>query len=350
MRAMSADERRRAAPGHLAAASVPQAGTRVVVRYRLPAPDPRTGARLTDVVGELESADGQALVVRTRRGPVRVEAASVEVVKEVPPRPIRRGAPHRALSVDDLQRVMLGAWPAMETARLGEWVLRASRGFTNRGNSVMTAGSPGRPMPDAVDAVERWYARRGLPSNLTVAGPVGFDPARDTLAAELLRRGYVPRVTTRTLTAAAAEVTLRADPPPPGVAVSAAEVLTDEWLTAYRGYRDVDDEAARAVLVGSPAQDFALARHEGRVLGIGRLGVASAWGGVAAMWVSPAARRRGIASALLGELAARAQARGVRSLHLQTDTDNLPALALYTAHGFAPHHDYVNLRRPDVGD
>ena len=85
---------------------------------------------------------------------------------------------------------MVGAWPAMETARLGDWVLRASRGFTQRANSVVTAGSPGIAVPAALDAVERWYAERGLPANLTLAGPVGFDPADDAVGVEALRRGY----------------------------------------------------------------------------------------------------------------------------------------------------------------
>jgi GNAT superfamily N-acetyltransferase len=353
MRAMSGDERRPGAPRHGrpegVPAGVPGTGTRVVVRHRLPAPDPLTGARLTDVVGELVAADRDTLVVATRRGEVRVPTSAVEVVREVPPRPSRRGAPHRALSVEDLERVMVGAWPAMETARLGDWLLRASRGFTNRANSAMTAGSPGLPLAAAVDEVERWYGERGLPANLSVAGPVGFEPSRDPLVAELLARGYRPRVVTRTLTGATDVVLARAGARalPDGVAVHTAEGLDDAWLTAYRGYRDVDEVAARAVLTGSPAQDLATATaRDGTVVGIGRLGVASAWGGVAAMWVAPSVRRLGVASAVLGALAGRARTRGVRSLHLQTDTDNPAALALYAGHGFTPHHDYVNAHRP----
>ena len=125
----------------------PRVGSRVVVRHRLDRPDPRTGATLTDVVGELVADDDGILVVRTRRGEVRVPRVEVTALKEVPPSPSRRGKPHRALSTEDLQRVMVGAWPAMETARLGDWVLRASRGFTQRANSVVTAGSPGLPVP-----------------------------------------------------------------------------------------------------------------------------------------------------------------------------------------------------------
>ncbi len=351
MRAMSTGERRPEGPRHdgptATARAVPPIGTRVVVRHRMAAPDPLSGATLTDVVGDLVGADDEVLVVATRRGDVRVPTGSVEVVHPVPPRPARRGAPHRALSVEDLERVMVGAWPAMETARLGDWVLRASRGFTNRANSAMTAGSPGRALDTAVDDVERWYGERGLPANVCVAGPVGFSVPGDDLAALLLGRGYVPRVVTRCLTAATSEVAARTSAvAPDGVRVRTSEDLDDAWLDAYRGYREVDDVAARAVLTGSPAQDLATATDaDGAVVGIGRLGVAAAWGGVAAMWVAPEARRRGVAGAVLGALAARATARGLRSLHLQTDTDNAPALALYERHGFVPHHDYVNLVR-----
>ncbi len=349
MRAMDAPE---VGSGH-----DPRVGSRVVVRHRLGSPDPLTGATLTDAVGELVSDDDGILVVRTRRGEVRVPRADVTALKEVPPSPSRRGKPHRALSVEDLQRVMVGAWPAMETARLGDWLLRASRGFTQRANSVMTAGSPGIPVPAALDTVERWYAARGLAPNLTVAGPVGFDPADDAVGAEALRRGYVARVATLTLTA---PTRLIADPPPgggPGGVGDPQEVevgaeLTEAWFAAYRAYRPVDDEAARAILTGSPGQAFATVRDgggddehgDGDVIGIGRLGLSAAWGGIAAMWVDPAARRRGIATAMLAALARSAQRAGAGSLHLQTDTDNTTALALYERHGFERHHAYVNLR------
>ena len=87
--------------------------------------------------GDIIVADADGiLVVRTRRGDVRVPRSEVTALKEIPPSPSRRGKPHRALSVEDLQRVMVDAWPAMETARLGDWLLRASRGFTQRANSV----------------------------------------------------------------------------------------------------------------------------------------------------------------------------------------------------------------------
>lgn len=327
----------------------PPVGSRVVVRYRLPSPDPLTGATLTDVVGDLVAADADSLVVASRRGEVRVARVDVTVVKVVPPRPSRRGAPHRALSVEDLQRVMVGAWPAMETARLGDWLLRASRGFTQRANSVVAVGDPGLPLADALVEVERWYAARDLPANLTVAVPVGSDPALDPLTLEALVRGYEVRQPTVTLTAATravADLAVReASPDSRPPVVGLGTTMADEWLAAYRSYREVDEVAARAILTGSPEQVFATARDGSQVVGVGRLGLADAWGGVAAMWVSPTARRRGVASLLLRALAREALDRGVLSLHLQTDEANTAALALYERHGFERHHVYVNVAR-----
>ena len=327
----------------------PRVGSRVVVRHTLPEADPLTGATLTDVVGDLVETDAATLVVRTRRGLVTVPRHLVTALKEIPPTPSRRGSPHRALSIEDLQRVMVGAWPAMESERLGDWVLRASRGFTQRANSVVTAGSPARPLPEALDAVERWYAARDLPANLTMAGPVGFDPASDLVGAEALRRGYRGRVATVTLTAPtrliARQPPRRADNEVAGVQeVEVGRDLTDDWFAAYRSYRAVDDRAARVVLTGSPDQVFATTRDAGgRVVGIGRLGLASAWGGIAAMWVEPTMRRRGVADAMLTALARAAEGAGVASLHLQSDSDNHVALAVYGQRGFDRHHEYVNL-------
>jgi ribosomal protein S18 acetylase RimI-like enzyme len=324
---------------------VPPVGTRLVVRHRLAVPDPLTGATLTDVVGDLVHVDADHLLVRTRRGEVAVERGSVTALKELPPRPSRRGAPHLALSVEDLERVMVGAWPAVESEHLGDWLLRASSGFTHRANSVMTAGDPGRPLEDAVRAVEEWYGARGLPPMLTLATPVGAGLEGDPLGVLLLARGYRPRVPTTAFTAAVDTVRSATPEAADGAVVSLSPDLDDAWFAAYRSYREAPEEPARAVLTGSPAQVFATARDAEGVVGIGRLGVAATWGGVAAMWVAPRARRRGIGAALLRRLADDAAARGIRSLHLQTDTDNPAAQGLYRRAGFVAHHEYTTLRR-----
>jgi N-acetylglutamate synthase len=325
-------------------APLPAVGARVVVRSRLPAPDPRTGATLTDAVGALVALDEHRMTVATRRGEVTVERADVVAVKQVPPPPSRRGAAHRSLSVDDLQRVMVGAWPAVETTPLGQWLLRASGGFTHRANSAMTAGDPGRPLAEAVDHVERWYAVRALSPMLTVAGAADDELGTAPLAAELGTRGYVARKPTVTLTAAAEHVA--GAPHTSAAPVEMTTALTAAWLTAYGSYRPVDEHAARGILTGSPEQVFATTSEAGQVAGVGRLGISAGWGGIAAMWVHPRARGRGLGGQLLAALAREATRRGIRSLHLQVDADNTSAIALYTRHGFVPHHVYTTFTAP----
>jgi len=146
---------------------------------------------------------------------------------------------------------------------------------------------------------------------------------------------------TLTLTAAADVVAAR---DPGSASVHLTEDLEEPWLAALRSYRPLEDEdAVRAVLTGSPAQVFATVTDGDEVVAAGRLGVASAWGGIAAMWVSPTHRRRGLARAVVGALAAEARRRGTRSLHLQVHPTNGAAMALYEAAGFAPHHAYAHL-------
>lgn len=68
-------------------------GTRVVVRRRL-----ATGG-YGDVLGDLLEVGPDGVVVRTRRGPVRVAAADIALGKPVPPPPARR-APQGAGEAD----------------------------------------------------------------------------------------------------------------------------------------------------------------------------------------------------------------------------------------------------------
>jgi N-acetylglutamate synthase len=328
--------------------ALPPTGARVVVRYRLTVPDPPTGATQTDVVGELRFVTDREITVDARRGTVRVARADIVAIKEVPPSPSRRAAAHRALSVQDLEQVMVGAWPAGDTARLGGWLLRATGGFTHRANSVLALGDPGLPLDDAVRHAERWYHDRGLGPMFTVASRLDERPATGPLGVILAQRGYSPRVTTRVLTAPALLE-------PPGASSGAgphidlSPTLTADWLEAFGSYREVDESAARRILTGSPEQVFATAWSGRAVIGTGRLGISAGWGGIAAMWVHPGFRRRGVATQALRALAAEARRRGIRSLHLQVDADNRDAIATYERHGFEPHHHYTTVRAPGPG-
>ena len=123
--------------------------------------------------------------------------------------------------------------------------------------------------------------------------------------------------------------------------------LTEAWFAAYRAYRPVDDEAARAILTGSPGQAFATVRDDERRRRH-RHRAARPVGGLGRHRRDVGRPRRPAAAASPPRCSPRSRAppsrAGAASLHLQTDTDNTTALALYERHGFERHHAYVNLR------
>ena len=331
-------------------------GSRVVVRWRLETPDPATGATLTDAVGTLLERDAETVVVETSRGRVTIELSRVTAAKEVPPKPSRRGAAHLALSIEDLQRVMTPSWGAVERATLGDWALRASAGYTQRGNSVVSVGSPGKPLADAVTEVEAWYAARGLPAKFALAGPRGFDPAGDPLGALLLGRGYTAGSRTLNLTAAR-ETIAAADPGGPGLTFS--DELTPDWLEAYRHTRATVPGATEAVLRDSPRVIFASIIPGGGLsqqlglrapgaagttpIALARLGIGAGWAGLGAVWTDPAYRGRGLAAHLSASLAVRLREEGTALIHLQVEHDNETAIRLYRRLGFDVHSSYVYL-------
>lgn len=336
-------------------------GSRVVVRWRLEAPDEATGATLTDTVGTLALRDDDTLTVDSARGPVTIERRRVVAAKEVPPRPSRRGAAHLALSIADLQRVMAPSWGAAERESLGDWILRASSGFSQRGNSVVPVGDAGVPLTDAVVRAEHWYAARGLPAKFAVAGPEGFDPADDPLGRLLLSRGYTVGSLTLNLTAATATVAA-ADPGGPEVVLSPEP--GEAWLTAYRGTRRTVAGATEGVLMGSPRQVFGHIAPGGgfsqklglrapdaagtRPIALGRLGIAAGWAGLGAVWTDPAYRGRGLAAHLTARLAAEASRDRIQLIHLQVEHDNPTAITLYRRLGFDIHSSYAYLTSPET--
>ena len=314
---------------------------------------------MTDAVGTLVSRSDTEVVVATRHGDVTIPRDRIVAAKEVPPRPSRRGAAHVALSVEEIQRVMGPSWGALEREQLGDWELRASRGFTQRGNSVLPVGDPGMPLSRAVDEVEAWYAVRGLPARVSLAGPVGFEPGDDLLGAELLARGWTAGDRTLNLTASTDAV---AGAGSTGPAVALSRALDDGWLAAYAQSRSMDPVVAAQVLTGSPDQLFGsvalgggLAQGLGlntpgsqaqRPVAIGRLAVAGGWAGLAAVWTDPSFRGRGLATRVTTELVRAARTDGIRLVHLQVEADNGPARALYERLGFRQHSSYVYLTAP----
>ncbi|MFB4319847.1 GNAT family N-acetyltransferase [Actinomadura sp. 21ATH] len=237
------------------------------------------------------------------------------------------------MEIHDLEKEAALGWRAPEEEPLGDWTLRAAEGFTGRANSALATGSPGMPLPQAVDTVTAWYTARGLPPMIAVPYPTAR-PEASPLDRLLAARGWTIRSGAATvMTATPADL-----PAPPAADLHTAPEPDAAWLSLYapNGLPPI----ATRLLTSAPWQTFAQIVHQGKAIAIGRVAGSETWAGITAVEVHPAHRRRGLATAITAALSAHAADRGTKALYLQVENDNPNARALYDRLGFKPHHAY----------
>lgn len=342
-------------------------GHRIVVRRIVGI---REGRPLfSDALGELVELSETHLTVATAQGRLRVPVAEVHRAKRVPP--TRRPT---AAAVVELELAADEAWPAAVRDRLGGWLLRAADGWTGRANSALPVGDPDRPLPAALDAVERWYADLGQPpmvnTPLPLANPVGAElDARgwdsgppvlvQTVPLAALVQTAPPAVpaqtaspATLTQTAPPAVLTQTAPPAVPErdgpTPVELTAAPSDDWLTVAAGRKGGLPDAARHVLTAVDQVCFAHVYADGTLLAIGRGTVTGQgrWLGLSLIEVLPEARRQGLAGRIIRALADWGVAAGASHAFLRVEQRNTPAVALYRALGFTTHHTYLTRIAP----
>src|SRR3954454_12473653 len=131
---------------------------------------------MTDLLGVMESWSDGVTAVRDEHGVVtEIRLAEIVSGKTVPPRRSRR----MRVSAEQACLMANASWPPVEVEPLGEWLLRASGGFSARANSAMATGDPGVPLEVALDRVRGFYAARALPAwaQVVVGSPTaaGFE-------------------------------------------------------------------------------------------------------------------------------------------------------------------------------
>ena len=283
--------------------TVPPVGSRVSIRYRLPA------GEFTDVIGHVLAMDPR-IVLRTKSGElVEIAPADVVAVREL------SHAPVRASQIRTLEHAAALAWPGTEQHWHDGWLLRAGGGYTSRANSAVPLDFSATiaALPGVID----WYERRGLAPWLAL--PERLVPVR---AAGIKNT----RVMVNDLSGGEAhpEVTLLDRPDP-------------AWLTCYE--RDVPVPVLTAVIDG----EVVFASVAGAAVGRGAVTTApdgTVWLGISAVHVDSAHRRRGHARTLCRALIDWGARRGATRAYVQVLSDNAAAIALYSRLGFVLHHHH----------
>ncbi|MBU9762868.1 GNAT family N-acetyltransferase [Mycobacterium sp. TNTM28] len=304
---------------------LPALGSRVSLRYRLPAGSAKP---LTDVIGHLEQREPTVLI-RTKDGDlVEVMPGDVVSVREL------SHAPVRASEIRALEHAAASGWPGVEQHWHRGWLLRAGHGVTSRANSALPLGVSAQ-IAD-LDAVRDWYRERGLPAWLAL--PERLLPIRTP--------GVKPaRVMVRELPAPPPSSSNVTPAHPSSSSVTLAQQPDPQWRRIYE--RDVPVDVLTAVIDGQ----LTFATVPERAVGRGAVTTApdgSAWLGISSVRVSPGHRRHGHARTVCEALLAWGAGLSVARAYVQVEVGNHEAIALYTSLGFRLHHQTRYVAAEDV--
>jgi GNAT superfamily N-acetyltransferase len=193
------------------------------------------------------------------------------------------------------------------------------------------------PLPDAVAAVERWYAERDLRPRAPV--PLhGAEAADEAFGAAGWSRDE--------------DVCVLAAPlggwPAGDAEVELADEPDDAWLVGYRYRGSRLPPVARQGLVNAEGPVFASVQAApGPLAAVARGALVEGWLCVTAVTVAEEHRRRGLATAVMAALGDWARDRGATACVLQVVASNAPAMGLYDRLGFTEHHRYYYRWAPE---
>ncbi len=237
------------------------------------------------------------------------------------------------MDIGTIEERALNAWPALATVMMDGWVLRLSRGYTKRANSLNAlhpSGALGQLLPQA----EAVFAAAGLRAVVRLS-PLVPDGTDDMLAG----RGYVAADPTTVMIADIGRCAHDID-----IDVDIAAGLDADWAAGFAGANDVpgrhrDTHDRMLGNLALPAA-FATLRRDGRPIAYGLAVAERGLVGLFDIVTLPGARRQGAGRRLVQALMAWGRAQGAAQAYLQVVDANAPARALYAGLGFQPAYAY----------
>jgi N-acetylglutamate synthase len=307
-------------------------GERWVIRHRL------ADGSATDVIGWIEQIEPKSISVATSGGRIiRVATVDIILARRAPaaaggPDPLRTTA-------EELERYALPGWLGFSEP-LGEWTLRAARGFTWLANSCLAVGDPGMPVASAAREIVAFSSAHAIPPRAQVI-------AGSQTEAELRALGWLDAHRDTDVLVCRLSDLLGDHLPDPAVLV--AETLTASWQAAYHLSRpdDVDPAVVRMVLDGHPPRAFgSVAGGAEQVVAIARGHLNGPWLGVSSVWTDPDHRGHGLTTKVVIALGHWAARRGGRYVYSHVATANEEARRGFGELGFALHHRNRQLSAP----
>lgn len=232
-----------------------------------------------------------------------------------------------------LEEAALNAWPALQQILYDGWILRFSRGYTKRANSVNPLYSSRLALGEKLATCERLYREQGLPPTFRLSP---FTPSAE-LSGMLDERAYTTVEPSLVLRRPLRQLAASGVPEP-------CEETLDGWMALFAGWSALPDEqrpTLRAMLEAIPGRRSLVSLHVEGAAVTCALGVLEGdLFGIFDLVTAPEHRGRGYAARLLQALLQGARAQGAEHAYLQVVQSNTPARSLYQKLGFEEAYPY----------
>jgi len=217
------------------------------------------------------------------------------------------------------------------------WLLRFSPGKAKRARCINAVAAGRRPVLEKLAACEAVYAEAGLPTIVRItpfSQPAGLDGMLESIG---LHRFDDTRVMVLEDFPA-----LHLSGLPDGMVLQTLGLEAfAQRIGGLRGSPLAQRQAHAQRLAQAPVPFTAFElKVDGEPLACGQFAIEDGLVGLYDIFTAEAARGRGLASLLCGELLARARDLGARHAYLQVDGDNRAARSVYHRLGFADGYAY----------
>ena len=234
-----------------------------------------------------------------------------------------------------IEEISLNAWPALQQELYDGWILRFSKGYTKRANSVNPLYPSTLDLEEKVAYCEKFYTDRRLKPVFKLT-PFCSPPNLDQF---LEQRGY--RVLDQTLVMVLDLERLDIHSKP------ATEILSkgiDEWMEIFYQVSAAslaDHEVHKEILEAISTERYLVAtQHDGVHTACGLGVLEGEYAGLFDLVTNPEERRKGYGTQIVLAILDWARLLGARYSYLQVVKQNFPAMKLYKKIGFKELYQY----------
>ena len=234
-----------------------------------------------------------------------------------------------------IEEVSLNSWPALQSIIYDGWILRFSRGYTKRANSVNPIYPSTIDLPRKVARCERIYSQKGLLPVFRMtpfASPFNLDQFLSSRKYKIIDRTIVMYLDLR-MTSNRLDTELKIN----------LESL-DRWLDiflSFGGSPVYSRGIHRGILQAIPSKRILAAlRYSDETVACGLGVLEGEYIRLFDLITSPEMRRKGFGTGLVSGLLEWARENGALYAYLQVEKRNAPGMRLYTKFGFQEIYQY----------